>query len=38
MEKHFFIGEGPQAEELIAETRERENVAREARKVVEEVK
>lgn len=34
MEKHFFIGEGPQADELIAETLERENVAREARKAL----
>jgi len=31
MEKHFYIGEGPQADELIAEALERENVAREAR-------
>lgn len=34
MEKHFYIGEGPEAEELIAETLERENVAREARKAL----
>ena len=34
MEKHFYIGEGPQAEALIAETLERENVAREARKAL----
>ena len=34
MEKHYYIGEGSQAEELIAETLERENVAREARKTL----
>lgn len=34
MKKHFYIGEGPQAEALIAETLERENVAREARKAL----
>lgn len=34
MEKHFYIGEGPQAKELIAETLERENIAREARKAL----
>lgn len=34
MEKHFYIGEGLEAEELIAETLERENVAREARKAL----
>lgn len=34
MEKHYYIGEGPQAEELIVETLERENVAREARKAL----
>lgn len=34
MEKHFYIGEGPEADALITETRERENVAREARKAL----
>lgn len=34
MEKHYYIGEGPQAEQLITETLERENVAREARKAL----
>lgn len=34
MEKHFYIGEGPQADELISETLARENVAREARKAL----
>lgn len=34
MEKHYYIGEGSQAEELIAETRERGNVARKARKAL----
>ena len=34
MEKHFYIGDGPQAESLIAEALARENVAREARKAL----
>lgn len=34
MEKHFYIGEGPEAEALIAETLERKNVALEARKAL----
>lgn len=34
MEKHYYIGEGPQAEELISETREREDIARKARKAL----
>lgn len=31
MEKHFYIGEGPQADELIAEALKRRSVTREAR-------
>lgn len=34
MEKHFYIGEGPEAEELIAETLARGNVVSEARKAL----
>lgn len=34
MEKHYYIGEGPQAEDLISETREREDIARKARKAL----
>lgn len=31
MEKHFYIGEGPQANALVAEVLEREKVTHEAR-------
>ena len=34
MEKHFYIGEGPEAEALISEALARENVARKARKAL----
>lgn len=34
MEKHFYIGEGPQADALVAEVLEREKVTHEARKAL----
>lgn len=34
MEKHFYIGEGPEAQALISEALARESVARKARKAL----
>lgn len=34
MEKHFYIGEGPEADALVAEVLEREKVTHEARKAL----